>query len=196
MKVFYDKNWLSLIIFNVIILKREKTTDFRKVEEVKKEIFIKIKLYLIDLYCNSLYSIMTDIHDKITRSYNMGRIKGKDTKPELIVRKFLFSKGFRFRLHDKNLSGEPDIVLRKYKTLIFVNGCFWHGHDQCKYAVIPKTRTEWWRSKIERTKKRDLENSIELEEQGWKVVVLWECELKPKIRRETLENFILKLTEY
>src|SRR5665647_1060941 len=97
---------------------------------------------------------MADVHDKQTRSYNMSQIKGKNTKPEMLVRKFLFSKGFRYRLHVKNLPGKPDILLPKYKTIIFVNGCFWHGHENCMYYVIPKTRTEWWLDKINRTKQR------------------------------------------
>ncbi|MBS4058867.1 MAG: DNA mismatch endonuclease Vsr [Bacteroidetes bacterium] len=89
-----------------------------------------------------------DVHNPETRSYNMSRIKGKNTLPEMIVRKFLFSKGFRYKLHDKNLPGKPDIVLPKYKTVIFIHGCFWHGHEGCQYFVIPKTRTEWWLNKI------------------------------------------------
>lgn len=97
------------------------------------------------------------MHDIPTRSYNMSQIKGKNTKPEILVRKFLFSKGFRYRLHVKNLPGNPDIVLPKYKTDIFVNGCFWHGHKGCRYFVLPKTRTEWWLQKIKRTWIRDKE---------------------------------------
>lgn len=91
---------------------------------------------------------MSDVHSKEVRSYNMSQIKSKNTKPEILVRKFLFAKGLRFRLHDKNLPGKPDIVLKKYKTVIFVDGCFWHGHDKCKYFIIPKTRTDWWLEKI------------------------------------------------
>jgi DNA mismatch endonuclease, patch repair protein len=87
---------------------------------------------------------MADVHDKETRSYNMSRIKGKDTKPEMLVRKFLHAKGFRYRLHVKNLPGKPDIVLPKYKTVIFVHGCFWHKHEGCKYFVVPKTRTDFF----------------------------------------------------
>ena len=86
---------------------------------------------------------MTDVHSQETRSYNMSRIKAKDTKPELLVRKYLFCKGFRYRVNVKDLPGKPDIVLPKYKTVIFIHGCFWHGHEGCKYFVIPKTRTEW-----------------------------------------------------
>jgi DNA mismatch endonuclease (patch repair protein) len=86
---------------------------------------------------------MADVHDKATRSYNMSRIRAKNTKPELLVRKFLHAQGFRFRLHDKKLPGKPDIVLPKHKTVIFIHGCFWHGHKGCKYYVVPKTRTDW-----------------------------------------------------
>ena len=121
---------------------------------------------------------MVDVHDKKTRSYNMSQIKGKNTKPELLVRKFLFSHGFRYRLNVKDLPGKPDIVLPKYKTVIFVNGCFWHGHDGCKYFVIPKTRTEWWLNKIRSTQKRDKKNEIKLQVGGWRVIIIWECELK------------------
>lgn len=136
---------------------------------------------------------MTDIHDKKTRSYNMSQIKGKDTKPEMVVRKFIFSKGFRFRLHDKNLPGKPDIVLKKYKTVIFIHGCFWHGHENCKYFVIPKTRTEWWVKKIERNKQLDSENFRILQELGWKILTIFECELKKQTRDKTLNEFITKI---
>src|SRR3954469_22069052 len=91
---------------------------------------------------------MADVHDKATRSKNMAAIKGKDTKPEMLVRRFLHANGFRYKLHDKTLAGKPDIVLPKYKTVIFIHGCFWHGHKDCKYFVAPKTRTEWWLNKI------------------------------------------------
>lgn len=98
---------------------------------------------------------MADVHNKATRSYNMSRIRGRDTKPEMLVRKYLHASGIRYRLHNKKLPGKPDIVLPKYKTVIFVNGCFWHGHENCKYFVIPKTRTDWWINKINQTKDRD-----------------------------------------
>ncbi len=103
---------------------------------------------------------MADFHDKKTRSFNMSQIKSKDTKPELLVRKFLFANGFRYKLHDKRLPGKPDIVLPKYCTVIFVYGCFWHGHANCKYFVVPKTRTQWWTDKINRNKAND-EKSVE-----------------------------------
>lgn len=119
-----------------------------------------------------------DIHDKKTRSYNMSRIKGKNTKPEELVRKYLFSQGFRYRKNDKRLPGSPDIVLPKYKTVIFVNGCFWHGHEDCKHFVWPKSNEEFWRNKIETNIARDKKKTDELEALGWKVIVVWECELK------------------
>lgn len=131
---------------------------------------------------------MTDVHDKQTRSYNMSRIKGKNTKPEILVRKFLFSKGLRYRLHVKDLPGKPDIVLPKYKTVIFVNGCFWHGHENCKYFVIPKTRTDWWLNKIYGNKQKDSENFIQLSKIGWKIVTIFECELKTEKREQTLNK--------
>ncbi len=129
---------------------------------------------------------MADVHSKEVRSYNMSRIKGKDTKPELIVRKFLFSKGYRYRLHVKDLLGKPDIVLPKYKTVIFVHGCFWHGHDGCRYYVVPKTRTEWWLNKINTNKSKDDNYESKLINAGWKVIVIWECELKPQLLNATL----------
>lgn len=136
---------------------------------------------------------MTDVHSKEVRSYNMSRIKGKDTKPELLVRKFLFAQGFRYRLHDKKLPGKPDIVLPKYKTVIFIHGCFWHGHKGCRYYVIPKTRTEWWLSKINVNEVKDSVNTDKLKHENWKVIVLWECELKPDKRQETLTELLNEL---
>jgi DNA mismatch endonuclease (patch repair protein) len=123
---------------------------------------------------------MADANSKETRSYNMSRIKAKNTKPELLVRKFLFANGFRYRLHDKNLPGKPDIVLPRYKTVIFVNGCFWHGHENCKYFVIPKTRTEWWKEKIGKNISNDIKNQMLLKEMGYKVIIVWGCEIKDK----------------
>ena len=107
----------------------------------------------------------------------MSRIKGKNTKPEILVRKYLHAKGYRFRIHDKKLPGKPDIVLPKYKTVIFVHGCFWHGHKGCKYFVVPKTRTRWWLSKISDTKERDKKAFRILRKNNWKVIELWECKL-------------------
>ena len=119
-----------------------------------------------------------DVHDPATRSYNMSMIKGKDTKPEMIVRRFLHANGFRYKLHDKTLPGKPDIVLPKYKTVIFVHGCFWHGHEGCKYYVIPKTRTDFWVDKINGNIARDKAKDEALKNLGFTVIRLWECELR------------------
>jgi len=123
----------------------------------------------------------------------MSMIKGKDTKPELLVRKFLFSKGYRYKLNDNSLPGKPDIVLPKYKTVIFVNGCFWHGHENCRYFVIPKTRTEWWLDKIGKNKDNDLKNAKLLSVAGWRVIRIFECDLKPANREKMLKVLINQL---
>ena len=136
---------------------------------------------------------MSDVHDKETRSYNMSRISGKDTKPEMLVRKFLHANGFRYSLHRKDLPGKPDIVLPKYNTVIFVHGCFWHAHEGCKYFKIPKTRAKWWKEKLYANKYRDELHIHALKEMGWKVIVVWECELKPDIFQETLKQLIQDL---
>ena len=108
----------------------------------------------------------------------MSRIRSKDTEPEMMVRQFLHKHGFRFRLHVKDLAGKPDIVLPRHKTVIFVNGCFWHGHENCKYYKSPQTRTEWWKEKIERNRTNDIDHQTHLKGQGYKVLVIWECEVK------------------
>jgi len=131
---------------------------------------------------------MADVHDKATRSYNMSRIKNKNTKPEILVRKFLFANGFRYKLNDKKLPGKPDIVLPKYKTVIFVNGCFWHGHENCKYFKLPGTRTEWWKEKIEKNIENDLKKQSHLVDLGYKVIIVWECEIKNKSVYTTIIN--------
>ena len=132
---------------------------------------------------------MTDVHDKQTRSYNMSQIKGKDTKPEIMVRKFIYSNGLRFRLHDRKLHGTPDIVLAKYKTVVFVNGCFWHGHNDCNKFVIPKTRTDFWLNKINTNIFNDKKNIIALKKEGWKVITVWECQLyKPRTYEKILKQ--------
>lgn len=136
---------------------------------------------------------MSDVHDKETRSYNMSKIKSKNTKPEILVRKFLYSKGFRYRVNYSKLPGKPDIVLPKYKTVIFINGCFWHGHENCKYFVLPKTRTKWWSDKINATRSRDLEKVNELQLLGWNVKVIWECELKTANRSLVFKDLIVFL---
>jgi len=136
---------------------------------------------------------MADVHNKRIRSYNMSQIRSKDTKPELLVRKFLFANGFRYKLHDKKLSGKPDIVLPKLKSVIFVHGCFWHGHDNCKYFVVPKTRTNWWLQKINRNKQLDLKNFLRLKNEGWKVFSIFECELKGTKQERTLSKILTQL---
>lgn len=134
--------------------------------------------------------------DRLTKEQRhrcMSAIRGKNTKPEIVVRKFLFGRGFRYRLNYPRLPGLPDIVLRKYRTAIFVNGCFWHGHDNCKYYRLPKTNVDFWRKKVERNKKRDIEEQRQLASMGWHCITIWECQLKPKIRRQTLESLAYTL---
>lgn len=137
---------------------------------------------------------MSDNHTKEQRSYNMSRIRSKNNAPEEKVRKFLFSKGFRYRKNDKKLPGCPDIVLPKYKTVIFVNGCFWHKHN-CKRFVWPASNEEYWKKKILRNVERDKTNITELKELGWKVLVVWECELKKATINERLEMLVSELKE-
>ncbi len=124
---------------------------------------------------------MADIVDKQTRSRMMAGIRGKDTRPELVIRKQLHALGFRYRLHDPRLPGKPDLVFPKYKAVIFVNGCFWHGHN-CHLFKWPATRQEFWYEKINQTKKRDREHTKELLEKGWSVLLVWECALKGRSR--------------
>ncbi len=138
---------------------------------------------------------MADVHSSETRSYNMSRIRSKDTKPEILVRKFLFSAGFRYKLHDKKLPGKPDLVFPKYGTVIFIHGCFWHGHEGCKYFVVPKTRTRWWIEKISRNKQLDKQNVKKLKAMGWRVLTVFECKLKPTKREKTLNRLAASLSE-
>ena len=133
---------------------------------------------------------MADVHSPETRSYNMSRIRGKDTKPEELVRKYLFSQGFRYRKNDARLPGKPDIVRPKYKTVIFVNGCFWHGHEGCHYFVWPKNNAEFWKKKIGSNIERDAKNHALLAKLGWNVIVVWECELKRSTAEETLNLLV------
>ncbi len=123
------------------------------------------------------------------RSWNMSQIKGKDTKIEVIVRRYLFAQGFRFRKNDKRFPGKPDVVLPKYKTVIFVNGCFWHQHKGCKNATIPKTRTEFWTQKLSKNVSNDIKHISELKEMGWDVITLWECELENSFDK-TMQNVV------
>lgn len=131
--------------------------------------------------------------DKLTpeqRHRCMSRIRSKNTRPEILVRKFLFAHGFRYRVNVRNLPGTPDIVLRRFKTAIFINGCFWHGHEGCRYYVLPKSNVEFWERKIERNRNRDAANQMRLRLMGWSVVQIWECQLKPRKRRDTLEGLL------
>lgn len=136
---------------------------------------------------------MADNHSKEVRSMNMSRIRSTNSKPEEIVRKYLVSKGFRYRKNVKKLPGCPDIVLPKYKTVIFVNGCFWHKHD-CPRFVWPSSNQEYWKPKILRNVERDKNNCRELSSKGWNVITIWECELKKKVFEATMERVILQIT--
>jgi DNA mismatch endonuclease (patch repair protein) len=135
---------------------------------------------------------MADVHSKETRSYNMSRIKGKDTKPELLVRKFLHKNGFRYRLHVKDMPGKPDIVLPKYKTVIFIHGCFWHGHEGCKKATLPTTRADWWNDKINRNIQNDINAEAALKAANWNVITIWQCELKSDWGNQLLSDLLPK----
>lgn len=138
---------------------------------------------------------MADVHTPEQRSYNMSQIRGKKTKPEEIVRKYLFSQGFRYRKNDSRLPGKPDIVLPKYKTVIFVNGCFWHGHEDCRYFVWPKNNAEFWKAKISGNIQHDAQCISLLKGQGWNVIVVWECELKKANREVTLVGLETRLKQ-
>ena len=130
---------------------------------------------------------MSDTLSQTQRSYNMSRIRGKDTKPEILVRKGLHVRGFRFRLQDRRLPGRPDVVLPKYGVAIMVNGCFWHGHKGCRYATRPKTNEEFWEAKIARNRHRDEVTEAHLEALGWTVITIWECELRGGAAQARLE---------
>jgi len=129
-----------------------------------------------------------DNHTKEIRSYNMSRIKSANTKPEELVRKYIFSKGLRFRKNDKRYPGKPDMVFPKYKTAVFINGCFWHGHEGCPEFIMPKSNLEYWMPKIERNSQRDKENISKLQMQGWHVIIVWECELRKNLRDDRLDE--------
>lgn len=136
---------------------------------------------------------MSDILTPQQRHANMAAVHSKNTRPEMIVRKWLWSHGYRYRLNHPRLPGKPDIVMRKYRTCIFVNGCFWHGHEGCKYYRIPKSNTEFWVKKIRRNQERDREVCRQLAAMGWHSIVIWECELKPLRRTNTLESLTFTL---
>ena len=121
------------------------------------------------------------------RHRNMAAIRSKNTKPELMVRRYLFARGFRYRLNSPRLPGHPDLVMRKYRTCVFVNGCFWHGHEGCPYFRMPHTNVEFWEKKIHRNQQRDGETQRQLANMGWHCITVWECELRPAVRQRTLE---------
>ena len=133
---------------------------------------------------------MGDVHTPEQRSFNMSRIRSKNTKPEEMVRKYLFSQGFRYRKNDPRLPGKPDIVLPKYKTVIFVNGCFWHGHTGCRYFVWPTNNEDFWKEKINSNIDRDKQIVKRLADLGWNVIVIWECELKRQVRDDRLSALV------
>ena len=138
---------------------------------------------------------MVDIVTKATRSRIMASVKGSETQPEVLVRKFLFSKGFRYRKNLRALPGKPDIVLAKYKTVILIHGCFWHGHKNCKDATLPKSRIEYWKPKIEGNVKRDCSKKLELKKLGWKVIEIWTCQLHKKKLEGTLQRLIRRIIQ-
>jgi DNA mismatch endonuclease, patch repair protein len=137
---------------------------------------------------------MADVHDIATRSYNMSQIKGKNTKPEMLVRKFLHANGFRYRLHVKSLPGNPDIVLPKYNTVIEVHGCYFHRHKNCKYCTTPSKASKTdWEKKFEGTINRDKKNKKALKSLGWRVITVWECQTRPNKFTKTQKNLLKKL---
>jgi len=123
---------------------------------------------------------MADIKTPLARSKNMSAIKSKNTKPEIKIRKALFDRGYRYRLHDKKLPGKPDIILPKYNTVIFIHGCFWHGHQNCYLYKVPASNTEFWGKKINDNKRRDKAVTAALLEKGWRILIIWECSIKGK----------------
>jgi len=136
---------------------------------------------------------MADNHTPEARSFNMSRIRSRDTAPEEAVRKYLFSMGFRYRKNDRRYPGKPDIVLPKYKTVIFINGCFWHMHEGCRYAVLPKSNTEFWTPKLRKNRERDARNTSMLKAMGWKVITVWECELRKKVFNDRMDKLLLEI---
>lgn len=138
--------------------------------------------------------LMTDSLTPEKRSWNMSRIRGKDTSVEVKVRKYLFNKGFRYRKNVNSLPGKPDIVLPKYHAVVFVHGCFWHRHPECKDATFPKTRTDFWHHKFEQNVRNDARHKVDLEKLGWRVFVVWECEIE-KSFDETMSSLVCKIRE-
>ena len=138
---------------------------------------------------------MADNHSPDVRSYNMSRIRSRNTRPEELVLKYLFSRGLRYRKNDKRYPGKPDAVFPKYRTALFINGCFWHSHEGCPCFVMPKSNLDYWKPKLERNHKRDISNINALAADGWIVITVWECELKKPVREERLERLFHQITE-
>nr|WP_268989423.1 DNA mismatch endonuclease Vsr [Methanosarcina barkeri] len=132
------------------------------------------------------------MYSREKRSKIMSKIRGKETKPEILVRKFLFSEGFRYRINDERYPGKPDIVLPKYNTVVFIHGCFWHGHEGCKASKLPKTNSEFWEKKISDNVTRDRKNIKILISDGWNVIIVWQCEIKSKSKREERLKLLVK----
>ncbi len=138
---------------------------------------------------------MADILTPEQRHRCMAAIKGRDTKPEMLVRRYLFAKGLRYRVNNRKLPGTPDLVLKKYRTVIFVDGCFWHGHEGCRYYRLPKSNTPFWQAKIDRNRNRDICNDAELRDLGWRVIRIWECDIRTKATRDVaLERLYRRIT--
>ena len=138
---------------------------------------------------------MADVFSKTKRSQIMSKISGKETKPEILIRKFLFAQGFRYRKNDKRLAGKPDIVLPKYKTVVFIHGCFWHGHQGCKKSALPQTNCEFWKNKIQGNFERDKLSQKKLKKDDWKIIVIWQCQIKNReLFEKTIKRTIQKIT--
>ena len=135
---------------------------------------------------------MADIFSKAKRSEIMSRIKGKETKLEILVRRFLFARGFRYRKNDPRYAGKPDIVLPKYRAIVFVHGCFWHGHENCRAAALPATRKEFWKNKIAGNVERDQKSIELLIKEGWKVIIIWDCEINNEEKRSNRLNLLIE----
>jgi DNA mismatch endonuclease (patch repair protein) len=145
---------------------------------------------------NEMVSQSTDKTDRLSpqqRSVLMSKVHATDTKPEIMLRKELFHRGFRYRKNVTNLPGKPDIVLPKYRAIVFIHGCFWHQHPGCKEAARPKSRQEYWDAKLNRNMERDVEIIEKLTKMGWRVYIVWECELRPHCRQQTIDNLISAL---
>lgn len=136
---------------------------------------------------------MSDVHTPDQRHRNMAAIHSSSTKPELKLRRALWSLGFRYRINEKHLPGKPDIVLPKYRTVVFIHGCFWHGHKDCEYYTVPKTNTDFWTAKITRNQQRDQEVWRQLEAKGWYVIIVWECELKKHRFEDTVNSVVAEI---